>query len=99
MTKFMKVLGSSSKALGFMGVLLPSMGLHTPQCLLLKDLTGSARYTRPPNPTACPPLLRVNLLLVLYGELFHSTTVASNLGEEEHRGSDPQPVGHMRLRM
>lgn len=55
MTKFMKVLGSSSKALGFMGVLLPSMGLHTPQCLLLKDLTGSARYTRPPNPTACPP--------------------------------------------
>lgn len=55
MTKFTRARGSFSKALGFMDVLLPSMGLHTPQCLLLKDLTCSARYTRPPNPTACPP--------------------------------------------
>lgn len=72
--------------------------LHTP-APSPQASRGPARCARPPAHRPQQPLLRVNLLLVLYRELFILPQWLLMVDEEEHGVSDPQPVGHMQLRM
>lgn len=104
MAKFMEAFGEPFQAPWIYGCFASLHGtLYVPAPL---KHPCSARCTRPPIPQTGPqqPLLRLfepllNLLLVLYRELFILPQWLQMVGKEEQGASDPQAVGHMRLRM